>query len=413
VEVYPVAIGRAFRISKEQSKSYALLNAPKMRSPKKAKANAGVTSIMGISARPNRATPVTAKVARQIVYGGKAATNVQRDKAWKLLFGKPAPAKKKSRKGVRASRVVARRPVRRGRPAAAKSLKAVKKTKTVGGISCLAKPPARYRREGLTQRRFYALPQCFHYPVYKKTGKPDVKRIKRAMTYYGRYKRRYSRAVQAQIEFGIAKAAQKAGLVSPKAMEYRNKFGLGNKSGDTMYKARKNPPRKSAGPRPKAGTKAEFAWLKKAYGKKRKSKVSKKPMPPYGTKAYWDEMQRRSKLARKKKAGKPAARKATKKTTKKTVRKTTKRAATKRKTTKKLPKYGTKAYYRAISAIGAAKRKKAAKKTTKRTVRKTTKRAAPKRKTTKKKLPKFGTPAFYKAIGKLGAAARKKAARKR
>lgn len=408
-----MAVGRIFKISKEQANSYELLNAPKLRRngrTRRARSNPGVTAIMGISnpARDYTVIPrsklspdklqwvkkwervfggdlevrqdkktgelsatvpkpkMTPTLRKQRAESGRylaaeaalrasnyrksgpglTAAQVKRMYAW-AESGKGAPpsyvkpywSEKSSPTRRAASKKVVSKPVRKPVKRALKKsvsktpkLRAVKKTQTVGGIRCLAKPAAKYRRAGLTKRSQYALPQCFRYPVSKRTGKPDPKRIKTALTYYGKNKSRYSKAVQQQIERGIARAAKRAGLDSPKAMEYRRRYGLANPGDDKMIVMRKNAARKKPAAKrktakrkparrvspaksfvlfPSRGKGRGVSAVAKANAKRKPAKKaarkSAKKMPKYNTKAYWKEMARRSALARKRKAGGRAA----------------------------------------------------------------------------------------------------------
>jgi hypothetical protein len=87
-----------------------------------------------------------------------------------------------------------------------------------------------------------------------------------------------------------------------------------------------------------------------------------------------------------------------------------KKTTRRKKRSSKLPKYGTKAYYRAIGKKGAAKRKR--KRSTKRK-RKTARRNPMTANRTKiGKKPRYGTKAYYKWLGRKGAAARKRKAAK-
>lgn len=250
-----MATGRIFKITKEQAGSYELLKAPRMR---RARANPGVTAIMGISnpsrsAVRNQSFPFIPRPGMVLAKGWvvqKVSPSLKRvtiylpqDKDYGPKLGRPLTYSWDEKTGNwRRQGKPLPSPQAKGNLRA--SLRPVKKTEMVGGIRCLAKPAKRRRRQGLTEREHYALPQCFRYPVQTKTGKPSLPRIRRALSYYGRYKSRYSKAVRTQIERGIAMAARDAGLGSPKAMEYRSKFGLANPGEDSMIVMRKNAARK-------------------------------------------------------------------------------------------------------------------------------------------------------------------------
>ena len=122
-----------------------------------------------------------------------------------------------------------------GRGAYALSHNAKKGLKKVGGAGCHGTAPKKYRTMGATKREQYAYPECWAYPVrVSKLPKESeshyktraAQRVKTAMTRYGQFGKRYTPAVKREIELNIAKAAKAVGLKSPKAMQYRDKYGV-------------------------------------------------------------------------------------------------------------------------------------------------------------------------------------------
>lgn len=173
-----MAVGRLFKISKNEIGRYELPRRPRMRRIRKTRRNGmGVTAIMGIS-------------------NGRGA--------WARHLRKNR-VKTKGKKG---------------------------KGRVVGGLKLYGTAPAKHRRSGATRPGQYAYPQGYRYPVH------DKAHVYRALRYYARYRDRYSPEVRRTIEQGIAKAAKRFGVDSPYASQLRRKFNI-NPEGDNMLFTRR------------------------------------------------------------------------------------------------------------------------------------------------------------------------------
>jgi hypothetical protein len=112
----------------------------------------------------------------------------------------------------------------------------------VGGLPIHKTPPKRHRDNGAVRQAHYAGPG-FTYPVrtFRRPGETvaqwhsrDRKLVKRALSYFGQHKHRYTPQVRKAVKCGIAKAARAVGQDTPRAMEYRTACGVdGTKSGKT------------------------------------------------------------------------------------------------------------------------------------------------------------------------------------
>lgn len=201
--------GRIFKISKSSVSGYKLVRAPRRG---KAKRNPGVTMLMGITnPAPSVRETERTRAAHRAVSVAKKAPFARRIKAY--------AAPRKRPRGMRAESVGRPRPITKIRPVARRSL--------VQGVWCETHAPKRHRREGAVSRSDYAFPQCYRYPV-RTRGKASKTKIRRALSRYGQNRAGYGREARKEIEHGIARAAKAAGVRSPKAMEYRKKFGIAN-----------------------------------------------------------------------------------------------------------------------------------------------------------------------------------------